>query len=78
VVTDPQSKNAQTDSGDYNTLRRSFASAQCNNHCFALIIARQHAMRAERNIVMAFLYVGLPVSAMPVLHLNEWIDRQTF
>jgi len=29
MVTDPQT-NSQTDRGDYNTLRRSFASAQCN------------------------------------------------
>jgi len=30
MVTDPQT-NTQADSGDYNTLHHSFASAQCNN-----------------------------------------------
>jgi len=32
VVTNPETNkaNTQTDRGDYNTLRRSFASAQCN------------------------------------------------
>jgi len=33
MVTDPQT-NTQTDRGDYNTLHRSFASAQCNNNKF--------------------------------------------
>jgi len=34
VVTDPQT-NTPTDKGDYNTLRRSFASTQCNETLFA-------------------------------------------
>jgi len=35
VVTDPQinkQTHTQTDRGDYNTLRRSFASAHCNEY----------------------------------------------
>jgi len=39
VVTDPQKNkqtSTQTDRDDYNTLRRSFASAQCNNELSGL------------------------------------------
>jgi len=35
---------------------------------FSVLLARQHAMLADRNIVLLFL----SVSPMPVLYLNEW------
>jgi len=37
-----------------------------------IFIARQHAMHAERDIVLANLSVSLSVCPMPVLCLKEW------
>ena len=46
MITDPQT-NTQTDRGDYNTLHRSFASAECNNNNNNTDIYKAHSVNIK-------------------------------
>ena len=59
------------------SIQIGFVLLMSTTKCLSLLmfIARQHAMHAERDVVISFLSVCLSVQCLPV---NEWIYRHIF